>query len=135
MITSHSVDETIAVGERMAGECQRGAVLALHGELGAGKTALVKGLARGLGIRQEVTSPTFTLIHEYRGGRLPLYHVDLYRLESPDQAMAIGLEDYLPGDGVTVIEWPERLRDLLPANTWHLFFKVVDETTRTIRAA
>jgi tRNA threonylcarbamoyladenosine biosynthesis protein TsaE len=135
MITSHSVDETIAIGERMAGECQRGTVLALHGELGAGKTALVKGLARGLGIPQEVTSPTFTLIHEYRGGRLPLYHVDLYRLESPDQAVAIGLEDYLPGDGVTVIEWPERLRDLLPANTWHMFLKVVDENTRTIRAA
>lgn len=135
MITSHSVDETIAVGARMAGELKRGTVLALHGELGAGKTALVKGFARGLGITQEVTSPTFTLIHEYRGGRLPLYHVDLYRLESPEQALGIGLEDYLPGDGVTVIEWPERLRDLLPANTWHLFLKVVDENTRTIRAA
>ena len=134
MITSRSVDETLAVGERLARELQRGAVLALHGDLGAGKTALVKGLARGLGCRAEVTSPTFTLIHEYRGGRLPLYHVDLYRLETPAQALAIGLEEYLPGDGVTVIEWPERVRDLLPAQTWHIFLKVVDETTRTIRA-
>jgi tRNA threonylcarbamoyladenosine biosynthesis protein TsaE len=135
MITSHSVDETLAIGERMARELQHGAVLALHGDLGAGKTALVKGLARGLGCRAEVTSPTFTLIHEYRGGRLPLYHVDLYRLGSSAQAVAIGLEDYLPGDGVTVIEWAERIADLLPATTWHVYLSVVNETTRTIRAA
>src|SRR5580704_11711709 len=108
MITSQRVEtknleETLEFGEQLARELQRGDVIALSGELGAGKTALVKGLARGLGIALDVTSPTFTLIHEYKGGRLPLYHIDLYRIRGEKEAIALGLDEYLPGDGVTVI--------------------------------
>jgi tRNA threonylcarbamoyladenosine biosynthesis protein TsaE len=133
MITSRSVEETLAAGERLAATLAPGAVLALHGELGAGKTALVKGIARGLGVPQAVTSPTFTLVHEYRGGRLPLYHVDLYRLESVGQALAIGIEDYLAPDGVTVIEWAEKIAALLPPSTRHVQLDIVDDNTRRLR--
>lgn len=133
MITSRSVDKTLAAGERLAAELGTGTVLALHGELGAGKTALVKGIARGLGVAQEVTSPTFTLVHEYRGGRVPLYHVDLYRLESVAQALAIGIEDYLAPDGVTVIEWAEKIAALLPSTTRHVHLEIVDDNTRRLR--
>ncbi len=104
MITSqqldtNSLEETLRFGEQLGRKLQRGDVVALFGDLGAGKTALVKGIARGLGITQEVTSPTFTLVHEYTGGRLPLFHIDLYRLNSPEQALAIGLEEYWNGTG------------------------------------
>jgi tRNA threonylcarbamoyladenosine biosynthesis protein TsaE len=105
---SHSAAETEAMGERWGREAQRGWVIGLSGELGAGKTQLVKGLARGLGILACVHSPTFTLVNEYGGGRLRLFPLDLYRLETPAQIAAAGLEDYLQPDGVTVIEWAER---------------------------
>ncbi|NQU11300.1 tRNA (adenosine(37)-N6)-threonylcarbamoyltransferase complex ATPase subunit type 1 TsaE [bacterium] len=127
-----SAAETIAFGARWAAELQPGTIIALHGELGAGKTCLVKGLARGLGVGQEVTSPTFTLIHEHPGGRLPLVHVDLYRLDHPEQAVAIGIEDHLPGPGVTVIEWAEKIAGLLPRDTIHVRLEVTGESTRQI---
>src|SRR5580698_446032 len=111
-VETRSVAETLEFGGRLARELQRGDVIALSGELGAGKTALVKGIAHGLGITMDVTSPTFTLIHEYVGGRLPLFHVDLYRLDTVSQALAVGIEDYLNGPGVTVIEWAERIAPL-----------------------
>jgi tRNA threonylcarbamoyladenosine biosynthesis protein TsaE len=140
MITSQRVEtknleETLEFGERLARELQRGDVIALSGELGAGKTALVKGLARGLGIALDVTSPTFTLIHEYKGGRLPLYHIDLYRLEGGSQALAIGIEDYLSGAGVTVIEWAERIAPLLPPHTTRIRIESLAENTRRIEVA
>ncbi len=135
MIISHSPAETIEFGCQLAAELQPGAVLALTGELGAGKTCLVKGIAHGLGVEQEVTSPTFTLIHEYRGGRLPLYHVDLYRLDSIEQAVGIGIEEYLPGDGVTVIEWAEKIESLLPPGTKRLRLSLVNDTSRRIEVA
>lgn len=113
---------------------QGGEIFALHGPLGAGKTQLVKGLARGLGFSGDVTSPTFTLVHEYFGGRLPVYHLDLYRLENSRAATAIGVEDYLPGDGVTLVEWPERIADLLPPETRHWELKVIGEYERAIEA-
>jgi len=131
-IETHSVADTIAFGERLATELQPGDVLALTGDLGAGKTCLVKGIARGLGIAQEVTSPTFTLIHEYRGGRLPLNHVDLYRLDNVEAAVGIGIEEYLGGDGVTVIEWAERIAPLLPATTRRIAITLLDENARRI---
>jgi tRNA threonylcarbamoyladenosine biosynthesis protein TsaE len=131
-IETRGVEETVAFGERLAAELQRGDVLALSGELGAGKTALVKGIARGLDIAQEVTSPTFTLIHEYSGGRLPLFHVDLYRLESAGQALAIGIEDYLNGSGVTVIEWAEKIESLLPERTRRIRIQSLGENVRRI---
>ena len=109
---SHSPAETESLGEAWGRVAQRGWVFALSGELGAGKTQLVKGLARGLGLTARVHSPTFTLINEYRGGRLPLFHLDLYRLETPAQILAAGLEEFLTPDGVAVIEWAERIYDL-----------------------
>ena len=119
-------------GGRLARELRRGDVIALSGELGAGKTALVKGVARGLGIAVEMTSPTFTLIHEYGGGRLALYHIDLYRIDSVPQALAIGIEDYLNGTGVTVIEWAERIASLLPPHSTRIRIESLGENTRRI---
>ncbi|MCX6996179.1 MAG: tRNA (adenosine(37)-N6)-threonylcarbamoyltransferase complex ATPase subunit type 1 TsaE [Kiritimatiellaeota bacterium] len=100
-----------------------GAVLALHGDLGAGKTCFVQGLAAALGVTQPVCSPTFTLIHEYAGAQ-PIYHVDLYRLHGAEDALGLGLEEYLQGQGLTVIEWAERAAEILPPGTWHITFRV-----------
>ena len=115
-IMTVSEDETIQAAAALAGELSPGDVLLLSGELGAGKTAFVRGLAKGLGIDpSEVTSPTFTLVHEYAGGRLPLVHVDLYRLEAA-ALEEIGLDEELASRGVVAIEWPERLtRDVAGA--------------------
>src|SRR5713101_7068316 len=109
---SHSPTETEALGEGWGRAAESGLVIGLCGDLGAGKTQLVKGLARGLGVTARVHSPTFTLVNEYRGGRLPLFHLDLYRLETRTQLLAAGLEDYLQPEGVTVIEWAERMSDV-----------------------
>jgi tRNA threonylcarbamoyladenosine biosynthesis protein TsaE len=109
METTHSEIETAAVGRRLARSLTPGSVVLLSGDLGAGKTAFVRGMAEGLGIDPaEVSSPTFTLVQEYRGGRLPLYHVDLYRLHSVEVG-DIGLEDEAMEQGVVAIEWPDRL--------------------------
>jgi tRNA threonylcarbamoyladenosine biosynthesis protein TsaE len=110
MVTSisHSPSETEALGEMWGRSAWSGLVLGLSGDLGAGKTQLVKGIARGLGIAMRVHSPTFALVNIYAGGRLILYHIDLYRLETREQILAAGLEEYLRPDGVTVIEWAER---------------------------
>lgn len=108
---SHSPSETEALGEAWGRTARRGLVVGLSGDLGAGKTQLVKGLARGLEITQRVHSPTFALVNIYTGGRLPLFHLDLYRLETREQILAAGLEEYLTPDGVTVIEWAERWFD------------------------
>ena len=110
--TSHSPAETESLGEAWGRAAQRGRVIALSGELGAGKTQLVKGVARGLGIAARVHSPTFTLVNEYGGGRLRLFHLDLFRLETREQILSAGLEEFLPPDGVAVIEWAERIYDL-----------------------
>lgn len=106
---SASESDTRAIAARLAATLEPGAVLLLSGDLGAGKTAFVRGLAEGLGLdAREVTSPTFTLVHEHRGGRLPLVHVDLYRLDSADLD-EIGLDQDLAAEGVVAVEWPERL--------------------------
>ena len=107
---SHSAAETESLGAQFGRSAERGLVIALNGELGAGKTQFVRGLARGLGSPARVHSPTFTLANEYGGGRLKLFHLDLYRLETPEQILSAGIEDYLPPDGVLVIEWAERLQ-------------------------
>ena len=110
-IVTASEGETEAVGERLAGTVAPGDVILLHGELGAGKTAFVRGLARGLGATEDdVSSPTFTLIQEYRGGRLPLFHVDLYRLDSRE-VDDLGLDELISGQAVVAIEWAERWPD------------------------
>ena len=108
---SHSPAETESLGEKFGRVAKTGFVFALSGDLGAGKTQFVKGMARGLGISTRVHSPTFTLVNEYGGGRLKLFHLDLYRLETPAQILSAGIEDFLQPDGVSVIEWAERLED------------------------
>jgi tRNA threonylcarbamoyladenosine biosynthesis protein TsaE len=105
---SHSPAETAALGEQWGCDAESGLVIGLCGDLGAGKTQLVKGLARGLGIVERVHSPTFALVNIYNGGRLTLFHLDLYRLDTPEQILAAGLEEYLRPAGVTVVEWVER---------------------------
>ena len=105
---SHSPAETEALGQIFGRSAKSGTVIALSGDLGAGKTQFVKGLARGLGISMRVHSPTFTLVNEYNGGRLKLFHLDLYRLETREQILAAGIEEFLKPDGVSVIEWAER---------------------------
>jgi len=108
---SHSPAETATLGERWGRAAECGLVIGLSGDLGAGKTQLVKGIARGLGVAAQVHSPTFTLVNEYGGGRLRLFHLDLYRLETRGQIVSAGLEEYLQPDGLAVIEWAERLKD------------------------
>jgi tRNA threonylcarbamoyladenosine biosynthesis protein TsaE len=107
-IISHSPAETAALGEAWGRDARSGLVIGLSGDLGAGKTQLVKGLARGLGSPELVRSPTFALVNAYTGGRLPLFHLDLYRLETREQIIGAGLEEYLTPEGVAVIEWAER---------------------------
>ncbi|MDD2239192.1 MAG: tRNA (adenosine(37)-N6)-threonylcarbamoyltransferase complex ATPase subunit type 1 TsaE [Kiritimatiellae bacterium] len=115
-----SAAETQAVAARLAAEVPDGAVVCLHGDLGAGKTCFVQGLAKALGVRRPVGSPTFTLINEYRGRR-GLAHIDLYRLRGAADAFGLGLEDYLEHfDGVVAIEWAERLGELMPEDCWHV---------------
>src|SRR5450432_151039 len=109
---SHSPAETEALGEKLGRAAERGLVIALSGDLGAGKTQFVRGVARGLGISNRVHSPTFTLVNEYGGGRLKLFHLDLYRLETLEQILSAGVEEFLSPDGVSVIEWAERIYEL-----------------------
>ncbi|HEX4350834.1 MAG TPA: tRNA (adenosine(37)-N6)-threonylcarbamoyltransferase complex ATPase subunit type 1 TsaE [Verrucomicrobiae bacterium] len=106
---SHSPAETEALGQIFGRSAKSGMVIALSGDLGAGKTQFVKGLARGLEISARVHSPTFTLVNEYGGGRLKLFHLDLYRLETREQILSAGIEEFLKPDGVSVIEWAERI--------------------------
>ena len=114
---SSSVEETEALGRALAQRLAPGAVVAFTGDLGAGKTAFVRGMAQGLGIAQRVTSPTFTIVNEYEGGRLPLFHFDMYRLGSADELFHIGWEDYLRRGGVCAVEWSETVRDALEPDT------------------
>ena len=113
-IHTHDADETIAFGERLGSLLGPNDVVALRGDLGAGKTTLTRGIALGLGLDADVHSPTFNLIHEH-SGPLPLYHIDLYRLETEQDIETLGIEEYLYGGGVSVIEWAERMAGLLPA--------------------
>lgn len=110
---TNSPEETEAVGAQLAGRLEPGSVIAFTGDLGAGKTAFTRGLARGLGISDRVTSPTFTIVNEYEGGRLPLFHFDMYRLGSADELFDIGWEDYLARGGVCAVEWSENIREAL----------------------
>ena len=134
-IISRSPDETFRFGQELAARLRAGDVLALAGDLGAGKTQFVKGLAAGLGVAAEVTSPTFTLIHEYHGGHLPLYHLDCYRLETMDELLAIGIDEYLRADGVTAIEWADKFAELMPADAQWIRFRALEGDAREIQAA
>ena len=114
---TNSPEETEALGARLARALEPGAVVAFTGDLGAGKTAFVRGLARGLDVRDRVTSPTFTIVNEYEGGRLPLFHFDMYRLGSADELFDIGWEDYLARGGVCAVEWSENIAEALEPGT------------------
>lgn len=133
---SHSPADTAALGEQWGRAAQSGLVIGLSGTLGAGKTQFVKGLARGLSIAERVRSPTFALVNIYTGGRLTLFHLDLYRLDTPAQIAAAGLEEYLQPEGVTVIEWAERWFDEVQrpeSKVQSLESKVASQTQRMRR--
>ena len=124
---SRSPEETWAIAAALVRELPARAVIALHGDLGAGKTCFVQGLARALGITEPVTSPTFTIMNEFHGERY-LCHIDLYRLGGPDEVLALGFDEYLEADGIVAIEWPERAADILPAHTINVQLAVDDDT-------
>ncbi|MBD9185002.1 MAG: tRNA (adenosine(37)-N6)-threonylcarbamoyltransferase complex ATPase subunit type 1 TsaE [Clostridiales bacterium] len=128
---THSPAETERLGEKLAEKLTPGAVLAYRGELGAGKTAFTRGLARGLGYTDPVTSPTYTIVNEYLGGRLPLFHFDMYRLSSAEDLWDIGWEDYLDRGGVCAVEWSENVAEALP-DAITVTIRKVDDTTRQI---
>ena len=112
-VTSESEEETFALGQRLAALLEKGSIVALRGQLGAGKTCLTKGLARGLGIDEEITSPSYTIVSEYKAAVL-FYHIDAFRLKGDDDFYAIGGEDIIFGNGISVIEWSERIPNLIP---------------------
>ncbi|MDR2537040.1 MAG: tRNA (adenosine(37)-N6)-threonylcarbamoyltransferase complex ATPase subunit type 1 TsaE [Treponema sp.] len=130
-VVSSSPEETIAAGERIAALLHKGSVVALRGGLGVGKTWLTKGIARGLGVTEEVTSPTYTIISEYEA-RLPFYHIDAYRLRGDDDFAALGADDALYGNGVTVIEWSERIAQSIPDNALAIEISILEDARRLI---
>jgi tRNA threonylcarbamoyladenosine biosynthesis protein TsaE len=125
-IISNSPEETQAIAKSLVESSPDLCAVALHGELGAGKTCFVQGIAAALDINEPITSPTFTIINEYDGTR-KLQHMDLYRLSSSDEVLALGFEDYLSGNGIIAIEWPDRAEELLPAETVHVYLKAMDQ--------
>jgi tRNA threonylcarbamoyladenosine biosynthesis protein TsaE len=130
-IVSASAEATEAAGERLGRTLEPGAVVALTGELGAGKTCFVQGLVRGLGAAVRATSPTFVLVNEYKG-RVPVHHVDAYRTDSMSELMDLGLLEMIGGEGVTLIEWADKLTPLLPPDTIHVHIAGVGDEPRTI---
>jgi tRNA threonylcarbamoyladenosine biosynthesis protein TsaE len=131
---SNSPLQTQEIGRQFTKNLTARSVLALTGELGSGKTQFVKGLVAGLGSDAVVTSPTFTIIHEYSGGRLPVYHFDFFRLQDRQSIARLGLDDYFFGDGVSVIEWADRVPDLIPENARWISFELKSENERMIKA-
>ena len=110
---SYSYEDTIEIAKKIADTFKGGEFIAMYGDLGAGKTAFVQGIAKALGVMNHVTSPTFTIVNEYYG-RLPLYHFDVYRISDPDEMYEIGYDEYIDGDGVCMVEWAELIEDLFP---------------------
>ena len=127
--TSKSVEDTLTLAENIESEKFPGMVICLNGELGSGKTVFVKGFAASLGIEDNITSPTFTIVKEYMSGEMPLYHMDVYRINDNEE---IGIEDYLTQDGVCIIEWAELILDRLPDERLDINFRIVDENTRIL---
>ncbi len=128
-----SPEETSALGCRLAADARPGDVWALAGDLGAGKTHFVQGVAAGMGASGPATSPTFTLVHEYPGGRIPVFHFDFYRLENASEALALGWEEYIDdGGGLTLVEWADKFPALLPPGTRWLRFEIGEGDVRRI---
>ena len=129
---SNSAAETESAGREFARDLAAGSVVALVGALGAGKTQFVKGVVTEIGAPVPVTSPTFTLVHEYTGGRVPVYHFDLFRLEDQQSAERLGLDEYFFGDGISVIEWADKFPGLIPPTARWVYFETNSETARSI---
>lgn len=128
--TSRSIEDTLTIAQNLESEKFPNMVICLIGELGSGKTVFTKGFARALQIEDTITSPTFNIIKEYTSGELPLYHMDVYRLEQEDDT--IGIKDYLKKGGITIIEWADIIADKLPKERLEIEFKTIDEDTRIL---
>ena len=128
--TSRSEQDTMELAENIESEKFPGMIICLDGELGSGKTVFVKGFAKSLGIEDNITSPTFNIVKEYNGGELPLYHMDVYRLE--DQEEDIGFADYFSSDAISIVEWSDLIADSLPEERLDIKFKILDENTRIL---
>lgn len=133
LFVSGSVEETERIGAELAQRLPAGSVVAFSGDLGAGKTAFVRGMARGLGIRERITSPTFTIVNEYEGGTCPLFHFDLYRLSGEDELFDIGWEDYLARGGICAVEWSERALEAMEGSICVDISRGEQEDQRVIR--
>lgn len=128
--TSRSELDTMELAENIESEKFPGMIICLDGELGAGKTVFVKGFAKSLGITEDITSPTFNIVKEYPNGEMPLYHMDVYRIEEAEDT--IGFSDYFKANGVCIIEWSELIQDKLPKERLDIKFKMIDENTRVL---
>ena len=134
MITENAA-ETRRFGEKLARELRAGDVVLLRGELGAGKSELARGIAAGLGVKENVPSPSFTILNVYESGRIPLYHFDWYRLESAEELYELGMDEYLGGDGIAVVEWPDRCEEAVPDTRLEIRLEEAGEGRRRIKAA
>lgn len=132
MIVTHSASETREVGRRLAGLLKAGDTVLLKGDLGAGKSELARGVARGLGITGPVPSPSFTILNAYDESRIPLYHFDWYRIEDPAEIAEMGMEEQIGGDGIALIEWGERASECLPERALEIRIRILDDETREI---
>lgn len=132
LTVTNSAAETRALGEKLASRLKAGDVVVLEGELGAGKSELARGIARGLGVTETVTSPSFTILNVYESGRCPLYHFDWYRLESEEELYELGMDEYLGGDGIAVVEWAERCPEAVPENVLRIRLEVTGGENRRI---
>ena len=132
LTVTNSASETRALGEQLASGLRPGNTVILEGELGAGKSELARGIARGLGVTETVTSPSFTILNVYESGRCPLYHFDWYRLESEEELYELGMDEYLGGDGIAVVEWAERCPDAVPEDCIRIRLEATGEEARRI---
>lgn len=130
---SKSREETVTIGEKLAEKLNGGQVVAFRGDLGSGKTCFTSGIAKGLGYEGDVTSPTFALINEYIGGKIPLYHFDMYRISSWDELYSSGFYEYIESGGIVAAEWSENIENALPENTVYVEFETTGENSRRIK--
>jgi tRNA threonylcarbamoyladenosine biosynthesis protein TsaE len=131
-LISNSAEDTHNIGKKLGRLLRKGSIICLSGDLGAGKTALTQGIAKGMGVEEYVTSPTYTIINEYQG-RIPLYHFDVYRLNDVEEMYELGYEEYFFGDGAVVVEWADIVRDIVPADRlWITILHTKDENSREI---
>lgn len=130
--TTHSADETIALGEKIGKKLSKGDVIAFKGDLGAGKTTITRGISIGLGLGDNVTSPTFALVNEYRGKEISLIHFDMYRITNSDDVELTGFWDYIEEGCILAVEWSENISDVIPRNSIIISFKRIDDNTREI---